>query len=110
MTPFDAFDQGRPLVLDHPIGGERLVAAIWPDGDGIGFADIGWPLNDSRHPFHQVPGPIVGDGPYWRIGPAALRELESWDPLNTAWDKWQAWTAAHPEITPALARSAAEGR
>ena len=107
MTPFEAFDQGRPLVLDHSVGGERLLAAIWPTPDGIGFADIGWPENDVGHPFHEVVGQITGDGPAWKIGDAELMELMSWHPLNADWKRWQAWLSEHPEITPERAHNAA---
>jgi hypothetical protein len=73
MTPFEAFEQGNPLVLVHPHAGDRAIAACWPeqmDGvDGFAWADLGWDTNDSSFLFHFIPGPINGDREQWEIGP-----------------------------------------
>lgn len=120
MTPWDyqAANPAAALVLEHP-GGERLLAAIWPDGDGAVFADTGWPTQDSSFSFHRLAGPIVplGDpaAPVWRAAhsggePVLIRPLWPWEGALTAeWRAWQDYAGAHPDTTtPAAARKVAE--
>jgi hypothetical protein len=48
---------GTPLAIEHPNGGQRVIAEIYPTDRGFVFADIGWvdPLQ-SGHPFHVITG------------------------------------------------------
>lgn len=108
MTPFEYLsDPAAALVVEHPSGGARLLADAWPAGDGLMFADTGWPLADGGHPMHYLAGPIrpAGnpDAPVWRLadtaaGPVLLRPLWSWEGvLQREWAAWRAWLADHPE-------------
>jgi hypothetical protein len=115
MTPFDAFDLGRPLVLEHPHGGDRVIAACWPEQmegvDGFAWAGLGWDTNDSSFPFHFIPGPIRGDREQWEVGPPGgvivLRVLQSWEPAMGDWERWRRWISENPDVTPERARKAA---
>lgn len=103
MTPTEAFAAGAALVIEIAPGNERLIAAIWAQDDGIGFADIGWDTNDASFPFHRLPGPVTGSGP-WTIGNRyTLREVFDGEQVNAAWDRWQAHVRTHPEASPSEA-------
>jgi hypothetical protein len=115
MNLFDRHTTNTLLVIDHPHAGTRLIAALWPAGDGLVFADIGWPEHDSAHPFHAVAGPVRYDGFAWHCAPVAgepvlIRPLFAWEgDLAAAWVRWQAWVGEHPEYGGDAARRAWRG-
>lgn len=71
----DLFDEKQPLVIEHPLGGRRVIAALFKTLAGICFFDVGWadPLSVT-HPIHFVSGTILGDGP-WRIGDSKIEVI-----------------------------------
>jgi len=46
MTPFDGFEQGHPLVFEHPHGGGRVIAACWPSRWMVSTVSPG-PISDG---------------------------------------------------------------
>ena len=109
---FDHYRSGDPLVIEHPQGSERLMAAFRRHGSGLVFADSGWPVQDSWFPFHAVKGPFRFGDYGWEGAPADGRvvvvcSLWSWEgALQQEWELWQAWCAEHPEWDDAAAQRA----
>jgi hypothetical protein len=109
---FDQYRSGDPLVIEHPQGSERLMAAFRRHGSGLAFADIGWPVQDSSFPFHLVEGPFRFGDYGWEGAPVngqvvVIRPLASWEgSLQREWALWQAWCAEHPEWDDAAAQRA----
>ena len=79
MNLFEAETKNLSLVIVHPIGGTRNIAALFEVNGGIVFADVGWNTPGGRHPVHFVEGKVTGEGP-WKItgskdGPSTIRLL-----------------------------------
>jgi hypothetical protein len=100
MTDVDdlalASARGRPLAIDHSIGGFRPMAHLFVTDDGLAFADHGW---DSRfatgtHPFHAVDGRVRRAGAYrWMIdlddgGQAEIMPMNEDDLRRAHLDAW----------------------
>jgi len=60
------FEETRPLKIIHPIGGERVIAALFPSPDGLYFFDVGWydPYGMNGNCIHFIEGEIEGDSPW----------------------------------------------
>lgn len=89
------FEETKPLKIIHPIGGERVIAVLFPSPDGLYFFDIGWdePLNVT-HPIHFVEGEIKGGGP-WTVGDSKIEIIQKDDPLMVDLNRWN--SHPHPD-------------
>lgn len=95
----DLFKEKRPLVIESPESGRRLIAELFPAQDytktqGIIFFDIGW-YGSPAHPVHIIAGTVQGDGP-WEIpeADAEISVLGSDDDLQDEWQAWQEFIAS----------------
>jgi len=90
--------EDRPLVIEHPVGGTRLIAGMIETPEGIAFADTGW-QEAGRHPFHRVEGTIrdLGDG-RWQVGRAVIRTVDLGERDLEHWDVWRSWRDEEPEL------------
>lgn len=87
MSLSEAYRKQLPLVIEHPVGGTRIVAALVIDDSRSAFAQDGWSMGATSHPLHIVEGSISGDGP-WRIGPAKVRVLDEHERIMAFWEGW----------------------
>jgi hypothetical protein len=92
----DIFSEKTPLIIHHPDGGDRLIAEIFPhEESGIVFFDIFWPVNDSSHFVHIVPGEIKRTHPTypeWQVGGIPVRALDSDGGDDRYWNEWNQWS------------------
>lgn len=86
MKDKNIYEVKEPLKIFHPIGGERVIAALFQVKDGIYFFDIGWP-EATLNPLHFVAGQISGEGP-WKIDDCEINLLEKDDPLMNEYLEW----------------------
>jgi len=78
MKLSEAIEKNRPLVVIHPIGGQRYCAETFIVPEGIVFLDIGWDTGSS-HGIHMIKGAVPeGDEP-WQVGDATIRILDEYD-------------------------------
>lgn len=72
------FEQTKPLKIIHPIGGERIIASLFPAPNGLYFFDVGWydPYGMSGNCIHFVKGKIEGDGPWIIKGDGMESKIE----------------------------------
>lgn len=89
MKVFESKDQ---LVIDHPLGGRRLIAELFESEKGLVFVDTWW-WESSGNPFHEVVGKITGDGPEWEIESADvwIEPLDMKDELDLLVQEYQEW-------------------
>lgn len=107
------FEVIQPLKIIHPIGGERIIAALFPAPKGLYFFDIGWadPLN-ATHPIHFVRGKIQGEGPWIvkdkKIGDSTIEVIQDNDPSMAqalAWKEYIRGTISEKKIVEILFNS-----
>ncbi|NUB17421.1 hypothetical protein GAY28_37290 [Azospirillum brasilense] len=87
MNLSEAYRKQLPLVIEHPVGGPRIIAALVIDERRLAFAQDGWSMGATGHPLHIVEGSISGDGP-WYAGFATIRVLDEHESLMFFWKDW----------------------
>jgi hypothetical protein len=112
MDLYDAHRAGMALAIKTELGGERLMAEVWPRKEGLVFADIGWP-GSPAHAFHTVIGVVVTEANLqkceaWRINRQPIRVVERSEPLFEEWRSWALWKSTHPEAWEECAHTYAE--
>ena len=95
-----------PLVLRHPDGTEKLVAACFTHPQGLLYLDLYWHRSTPQRAAHLIQGEVRGEGP-WRVGDARLRVLgcHNTDPhLQEAFTGWQQYLQSHSAEYPPRAQ------
>lgn len=85
---------GKPLAINHPDAGRRVMAEVFATPTGIAFVDAGWTdVWLSRSPFHLVEGELVEEWPgSWLIDGGEMYVIPPSDGETLAnWDKWIEW-------------------
>ncbi|KAA0677602.1 hypothetical protein DS843_22445 [Roseomonas genomospecies 6] len=91
MDLSEAYRKQLPLVIEHPVGGPRIIAALVIDERRLAFAQDGWSLGATSHPLHILEGCNSGDGP-WYVGSAKIRVLDEHESLMFFWKDWNRTT------------------
>jgi hypothetical protein len=78
----EAIENRLPLVVDHPIGGRRVIAELFLTPQGVIFFDVGWD-EASTNPVHLLSKAFKGSGPWVATDDEKIRisELTEDDPL-----------------------------
>lgn len=95
-----------PLVIRHPDGSEKVVAAAFPHPLGVLYLDLFWHQRGPADAAHLLRGELSGDGP-WRVGDARIRLLgcHNTDPhLMDQFGPWRQYLETHGDAYPPQAQ------
>jgi hypothetical protein len=91
------FDETRPLKIIYEIGGERVLAALFPlpEDKGLCFFDVGHYPDPSFNAKHFIEGFVRGEGPWYiqqrECSIARIEVIGKDDPFMRVWESWQSF-------------------
>lgn len=88
----ETIEKRLPLMVEHPVGGNRVIAELFEIPEGLVFFDVGWP-QASLNPIHFLPGAFTGEGP-WVQDDIKIRVIDPEEPIYGEYQHWMSHKGA----------------